>query len=328
MEMLGLGVVLLLVLIAEFVNGWTDAPNAIATVVSTRTLSPRVAIVLATTLNIIGTLSGTAVATTIGKDIVHPEAINLLSLSAAMIAVILWSSFTAYLGLPTSETHALVAALAGAGFAMAGPNALLWSGWTKVILGLVFSTLLGAAGGFLLASAIRIVLRDASPSRWRKNFSWLQIFSAGFMALSHGSNDGQKFVGAFSLALLLGGLSSSFTIPIWVIFLCALVMGLGTSFGGMRIIQTMGYKMLRLETYQGFAAETAAATTIVAASSLGIPLSTTHTISTAIIGTGMARSLTAVRWGVVIQILQAWILTFPCCGLLAYLIQLFFNLWR
>ncbi|MBP6217035.1 MAG: inorganic phosphate transporter [Oligoflexales bacterium] len=317
--------VLFLILVAEFINGWTDAPNAIATVVSTRTLSPRKAIFLASFLNIMGSLSGTAVATTIGKGIISADLINLATVAAAVSSIILWGICTWYFGLPTSKSHALVSGLAGAGIASAGPDALIWGGLNKVLIGLVFSTVCGLSLGWMVAQIVQRSFLHASPNKARRLFSRLQVFSASLMAFSHGSNDGQKFIGAFALTLMLGGWTNEFTIPFWVVILCAVVMGLGTSLGGMRIIQTMGYKMLRLETYQGFSAEAAAATTIVIASKLGVPLSTTHTISTSILGVGIARNASMVRWIVVRQIITAWILTFPVCGLLSYAIAKLFK---
>lgn len=312
--------VLLLVLAAEFVNGWTDAPNAIATVVSTRVLSPYQALIMAAVLNVLGTMSGTAVAATIGTGIVKPEVINLTTVGAAMVGIIVWSTLAWYYGLPTSETHALVAGLTGAGLATAGPSALLWEGWSKVLIGLVFSTFLGFFGGFFIMGALYRLLADSRPGAVRRGFGRLQILSAAFMAFSHGSNDGQKFIGAFSLALLLGGVLPEFQIPLWVILLCALTMGMGTAVGGWRIIRTMGLRLTKLEPVQGFAAETGAALTIELASRLGIPLSTTHTISTAIVGVGTTRRFSAVRWGVTIDIVTAWVLTFPVCGLIAWLV--------
>ncbi len=311
--------VLLLVLAAEFVNGWTDAPNAIATVVSTRVLSPAQALIMATALNVVGSMSGTAVAATIGKGIVKTEAINLPTVAAAMVAIIFWSTLAWYYGLPTSESHALVAGLSGAGLAAAGPSALLWEGWSKVLLGILFSTFLGFVGGLVLMGTLYRLLARTLPGTVRRRFGRLQILSAAFMAFSHGSNDGQKFIGTFTLALLLGGLLPEFRIPLWVILLCALTMGVGTAVGGWRIVRTMGLRITKLEPVQGFAAETGAALTIELASRLGIPLSTTHTISTAIVGVGATRRFSAVRWGVTVEIVAAWILTFPICGLIAWL---------
>jgi PiT family inorganic phosphate transporter len=310
--------VLGLVLAAEFVNGWTDAPNAIATVVSTRVLSPPRALLLASALNVLGTMSGTAVAATIGKGIVQPDIINVYTVGAAMVGIVFWSTLAWYYGLPTSESHALIAGLTGAGLATAGPKALLWSGWQKVLVGLGFSTFLGFFGGLLLMALIYRLFAKARPATVRRLFGKLQILSAAFMAFSHGSNDGQKFIGAFTLVLLLGGLIPTFRVESWVIFLCALMMGLGTAIGGWRIVKTMGLSLTKLEPVHGFAAETGAALTIVLASHLGVPLSTTHTISTTIMGVGATRRFSAVRWGVSRKIVIAWILTFPVCGLIAW----------
>ena len=311
-------IVLGLVLAAEFVNGWTDAPNAIATVISTRVLSPSRAIVIATLLNILGTMSGTAVAATIGKGIVRPEVINIYTVAAAMVGIVFWSSLAARYGLPTSESHALIAGLTGAGLATAGSQVLLWSGWQKVLVGLAFSTFLGFVGGLFLMTIIYNVCARQSPATIRQLFGKLQLVSAALMAFSHGSNDGQKFIGAFVLVLVLSGILPSFQVPLWVILLCAITMGIGTAFGGWKIIKTMGLRLTKLEPVHGFAAETAAAATIQLASHLGIPLSTTHTINTAIMGVGATRRFSAVRWGVSRDIVMAWILTFPVCGLIAW----------
>ena len=206
--------VLALILVAEFVNGWTDSPNAIATVVSTRVLSPYQALVMATVLNAIGAMSGTAVAATIGKDIVRPDVINLTTVGAAMVGIIFWSTLAWYYGLPTSESHALIAGLTGAGLATAGPSSLLWAGWSKVLIGLAFSSFLGFFSGLFLMSMLYRGLANSRTGAVRRIFGRLQIVSAGFMAFSHGSNDGQKFIGVFTLALLLGGILPRFEVPI------------------------------------------------------------------------------------------------------------------
>ncbi len=317
--------VLLLVLAAEFVNGWTDSPNAIATVVSTRVLSPSQAVIMAAVLNIGGALAtGTAVAATIGKDIVRPEIIDLPVVAAAMLTIVIWSTVTWRYGLPTSESHALVAGLTGAGLAVAGSSVLLWEGWQKVLIGLGLSTFLGFSLSMVVMVTLYWLLRRARPSSVRSIFSKLQILSAAFMAFSHGSNDGQKFMGVFALALVLGGAMTQFHVPLWVILVCGVVMGLGTAFGGWRIMRTMGFKLTKLEPVNGFAAESSAGLAITLASFFGIPLSTTHTINTAIMGVGATRSISAVRWGVGGRIVAAWILTFPvCCGLGWLLSRLF-----
>jgi len=318
---------LLLVLAAEFVNGWTDAPNAIATVVSTRVLSPSQAVVMAAVLNIVGAIvTGTAVAATIGKGIVSPDVIGLPVVAAAMLTIIVWSTITWRFGIPTSESHELVAGLTGAGLAAAGPSVLLWEGWRKVIIGLGFSTLLGFTLSVILMVTLYWILRRTRPATVSKYFSKLQIISSAFMAFTHGSNDGQKFMGVFALVLVLGGVTTQFSIPIWIMLICGAVMGLGTATGGWRIIRTMGFKLTKLEPVNGFAAETSAGLSILLASSLGIPLSTTHTINIAIMGVGATKRLSAVRWGVAGNIVGAWILTFPICGLLGYFFSWLLNM--
>jgi len=312
--------VVFLILAAEFVNGFTDAPNSIATVISTRVLRPHYAVIMAVALNILGALSGTAVAATIGKGIVDAGAVNTLTIAAAMVGIVIWSTLAWLYGLPTSESHALVAGLAGAALATAGPSALLWVGWKKVIIGIGFSVPLG----FLCAVALMIglywLLLRSSRRGVNLVFGRLQILSSAFMAFAHGSNDAQKFMGVFALTLVLAGVFPEFHIPVWVILLCAGTMGVGTAFGGWRIIRTMGMRITKLEPVHGFAAETSAGLVIMLASAFGIPLSTTHTINTAIMGVGATRRLSAVRWGVGAEIVAAWILTFPVCGLIAWLV--------
>ncbi len=309
---------LVLILAAEFVNGWTDAPNAIATVVSTRVMRPHHAVLMAAVLNAAGAFAGTAVASTIGKGILRAEAIDVQTVGAAMTGIVIWSTAAWYYGLPTSESHGLIAGLAGAGLATAGPSVLLAEGWKKVGIGLLCSTFLGFGMALVFMWAILWLFRRRHPGVVRRLFGRLQVLSAALMAFSHGSNDGQKFIGVFTLALVLGGVLPEFQVPAWVILLCAATMGVGTAVGGWRIIKTMGLRLTKLEPVHGFAAEAAAGITIQGAALLGIPLSTTHTISTAIMGVGASRRLSAVRWGVARSIVLAWILTFPVCGLIAY----------
>jgi len=315
--------VLLLVLAAEFVNGWTDSPNAIATVVSTRVLSPSKAVLMAAVLNIVGALvTGTAVATTIGQGIVKPEIIDLHVVAAAMLTIIIWSAVAWFYGIPTSESHELIAGLTGAGLAVAGPSVLLWSGWQKVLIGLGISTFFGFFFGVVIMTGLYWILRRLRPSIIQRIFSRLQIISAAFMAFSHGSNDGQKFMGVFALTLVLGGVMGEFYVPIWVTLLCGVVMAIGTAVGGWRIIHTMGFKLTKLEPVNGFAAETSGGLAILLASAFGIPLSTTHCINSAIVGVGSTKRFSAVRWGVAGNIVLTWVLTFPICGILGYLIAL------
>jgi len=319
--------VLLLILAAEFVNGWTDAPNAIATVVSTRVLSPSRAVIMAAVLNIVGALvTGTAVAATIGKGIVRPEVIDQHVVAAAMLTIIIWSTVAWFYGIPTSESHELIAGLTGAGLAAAGPSVLLWEGWQKVLIGLGISTFLGFSLGVGVMTGIYWLFRRTRLSLIRRLFSRLQILSAAFMAFSHGSNDGQKFMGVFALTLMLGGVMTQFTVPIWVMLLCGGVMAIGTAVGGWRIIHTMGFKLTKLEPVNGFAAETSGGVAILLASAFGIPLSTTHCINASIMGVGATKRFSAVRWGVAGNIVMTWILTFPVCGVLGYFFAWLFGI--
>jgi inorganic phosphate transporter, PiT family len=313
-------ITLVIILGFEAVNGWTDAPNAIATVVSTRVLSPTAAVGMAAVFNLLGALSGTAVATTIGKGIVDINAVTLETVAAAALAVIIWSSTAAYFGLPTSESHGLVAAIAGAGVATAGTGVLLWEGWEKVFIGLGAAVVFGGLGGLLFMIVLLWALRRASPALTRRLFGPLQLCSAAFMAWSHGTADGQKAMGVMAMALAIYYPERGFGVPLWVILLSATTMGVATAFGGWRIIKTLGMRLTQLQPVHGFAAETAAALTITVSSRFGIPLSTTHTIGSAIMGVGATRRLSAVRWGIAYNIIMAWVLTFPICFGLGWLI--------
>jgi inorganic phosphate transporter, PiT family len=315
---LGLVVALTAVLIAEFINGWTDAPNAIATIVSTGVMAPRNAIIMAVILNTAGAMAGTAVAATVGKGIVVASSITLASITAAMIAIIAWGGIAARFGIPVSKSHALLAGLAGAAFAGGGLDALQWEGWKKVGIGMLASIFVGFIAANLIGRLIIRVAGRSPPTRTKRTFDQLQIASAGFMAFNHGLNDGQKFMGVFTMTLLAGGAIDEFKIETWVIVICALTMGLGTSFGGWKIIETVGSKMTRITSWQGFAAESAASSTIFTASMFGIPLSTTHTITSSIVGVGACRRLSDVRWGVLKRIVLAWVVTFPFCAIVAF----------
>jgi len=313
-------ITLIIILGFEAVNGWTDAPNAIATVVSTRVLSPTAAVGMAAVFNLLGALSGTAVATTIGKGIVDIHAVTLETVAASALAVIIWSSTAAYFGLPTSESHGLIAAIAGAGVAAAGTDVLLWEGWEKVLIGLGAAVVFGGLGGLLLMIALHQILRKATPTLTRRLFGPLQLCSAAFMAWSHGTADGQKAMGVMAMALAIYYPERGFGVPLWVILLSASTMGVATAFGGWRIIKTLGMRLTQLQPVHGFAAETAAALTITTSAHFGIPLSTTHTIGSAIMGVGATRRLSAVRWGIAYNIIMAWVLTFPICFGLGWLL--------
>jgi len=315
----------------EFANGWTDAPNSIATVVSTRVLRPVHAVVMAGVLNLVGAFAGTAVAKTIAADIVGPEFVSLETVAAAVLAATLWSLSAQYFGLPSSESHALVAGLLGAGFGAGGLEALLWKGTSKSLIGLLTSPVGGFLIGLLLMVLIYRTFAKVSRSFVSRFFGRAQVLSAAFMAFSHGTNDAQKTMGIITLALLLneagpgGRIPEEFDIPAWVILSAGIVIGIGTMVGGWRVVRTMGMRLTHLEPVQGFAAETAAATVITTAAQLGIPVSTTHAIGSSIMGVGATRRLSAVRWGVAKQVVAAWILTWPSCAVLGYILQNVFS---
>lgn len=325
--------VVLFAYLFEFANGWTDAPNSIATVVSTRVLRPFHAVAMAGVLNLAGALFvGTAVAKTIATGIVDPKLVTLNTVAATLVAATLWAVGAQYFGLPSSESHALVAALLGAGFAAGGLRSLEWEGTQASLIGLVTSPLGGFVGGFILMVVIyRLFSRVRRPVVTRV-FGRAQVLSAAFMALSHGTGDGQKTMGIITLAVLLhragtaGGIPEEFDIPTWVIVSAGVVMGFGTMIGGWRVVRTMGLKLTHLEPVQGFAAETAAAVVITSAARVGIPVSTTHAIGSAIMGVGATRRFSAVRWGVAGQVVAAWILTWPSCMVLGYLLERVFSL--
>ena len=317
-------IVLFLTLAAEFVNGWTDAPNAIATVVSTRVMSIRLATFMVVIMNVIGAISGTAVAHTIGTGFVDPKIMSLPIIGSGLFAIILWGAVTGYIGIPTSKTHELVAGITGAALAIGGPEALLSSGWIKIGYGLLASSLCGFLFAYILAKSIYLVGSNSqwSPRTARLTFDRLQILSAGMVAYNHGMNDGQKFIGIFTIALVTGGVLPAFQVPLWVAILCAIVMGIGTSFGGKRIILTLGDKMTRIQSWQGFCAESGSSLILFLSSLTGVPISTTHTVDTSIMGAGAAVRMNAVNWGYALHIVMAWFFTFPICLAIGYAIAL------
>jgi len=318
--------ILVLVVIAalafDYINGFHDAANAVATVVSTGVLPLRTAILLAAVLNFAGALTGTAVAATIGKGLIEPGAVTQVVVLSALSGAILWNLLTWYFGIPSSSSHALVGGLVGSAMSHAGRRSIRADGLIRVVESLILSPLIGFALAFLIMLLIYWTCRRSSPSRLSRTFHRLQVASAGFMALSHGSNDAQKTMGiiAMSLALYSGGsrAGAQFHVPLWVMVACACAMGAGTMAGGVRIIKTMGTKIIDLKPVHGFAAETGAAVTILAASHLGLPVSTTHVISGAIMGVGSSQRVSAVRWGVTARIAWAWVLTIPISAAAAW----------
>lgn len=311
----------------EFINGFHDTANAIATSVATRVLTPKQAVIMAGCLNFLGALSGTAVAATIGKGLVDANAVSQQTVIVALVTAIVWDLFTWRLGLPTSSSHALLFAVLGAAIATAGMDVVISDGLAKVLWGLVYSPVLGLLGGMMLFRLLRVFF-NPYHSIANTIFGKAQLISSAWMAFSHGSNDGQKTMGVIALSLFSAGLlGEEFYVPMWVVVSCAIAIGLGTYFGGWRIINTMAYKITELKPMQGFAAETAAGAVIeVATRFFGMPISTTHAISAAIVGVGAANGRHNVAWKTTGKILIAWIITLPACFFFGYLLMAICNL--
>ena len=348
--------VLLVALIFEYINGFHDAANAIATVVSTKVLTPRQAIFMAACFNLFGAMAGTAVAKTIGAGLVDTHAVTTWTILGALLAAIIWNLLTWWLGLPSSSSHALIGGLCGAALASAGGHwsVIKWSVWVpdkqahdglwhKVVIPMITSPVCGFLIGAFLMVFLFILLRTWTPRMVNLVFGKLQILSASWMGFSHGSNDAQKTMGIIALTTFtatragifdgapawLGFLHTpEFKIERWMMILCALTMAAGTAAGGWRIIRTLGHKMVKLQPIHGFAAETTAGAVIQFASHYGIPLSTTHVISTSIMGVGATKRLSAVKWGIVQRILWAWVLTLPVTGLIGYAFVRLFKLFE
>lgn len=304
--------VVVLTLVFDYINGFHDAANAIATVVSTRVMLPNHAILYGAVLNFVGALLGTEVAATIGSGLVNADIISLETVLFTVISGIIWNLITWYKGLPTSSSHAIIGSLLGASFVSAGSESIqVQQIWDKVLIPMFSSPVIGIIMGFTVMTLLTWLIVRMRPARVSSVFGKLQILSAGMMALNHGRNDAQKCMGIIALALVLANPGAEFSVPFWVILSCAIAMGLGTLSGGWRIINTMGNKMIRLQPVQGFAAETTASIILAGTAHFGIPVSTTQVISTSIIGVGATKRLSAVRWGVVGSIVWAWILTIP-----------------
>jgi PiT family inorganic phosphate transporter len=307
-----------LAVLFDISNGWNDSANAIATVVSTRVLTPAKAVILSACMNILGAFLTTAVAKTIGKDVVDPRAVTEVVVAAALFSGFAWNFAMTWLGLPVSASHALIGGLIGASVAYGGVGILNISGIIKIFSALITSPLIGIFFGFGFMKLIMKLFGTLPVGVINQHFGKLQILSSSFMALSHGSNDAQKVMGIITLSLVSGGYLHSVEVPFWVILICAVAMGLGTAFGGWKVIKTMGVSMLKLQPIHGFAAETSATAIILGASHLGLPVSTTHVIATSIMGVGATKRLSAVRWGVAGKIVLAWVLTLPACTVLAW----------
>jgi len=327
-------ITIFLTLAVILVNGWTDAPNAIATAVSTKAIPPRQAIIMAAIFNFLGILVMTAINKTVAQTIYNMVDFGtnsheaLTGLCAAMVAIVIWAVAAWAFGIPTSESHALIAGLTGAAIAMhGGLSGVNGSEWLKVIYGLGLSTFLGFSMGYVVVKLIGLLFKKSDRRKTIGFFQKAQVGGAAAMAFMHGAQDGQKFMGVFLLGIALskGQVNEAvFEIPFWLIIVCSVVMGMGTSIGGYRIIKAVGMDMVKLETYQGFAADLAGAGCLLISSLTGIPVSTTHTKTTAIMGVGAAKSVKSVDWSVVGEMVLTWVLTFPGCGLIGFMIAKIF----
>jgi PiT family inorganic phosphate transporter len=317
------GLVVVLALVFDFINGFHDTANAIAASVSTGVLTPRTAILMAATLNFVGALLGTEVAKTIGKGIIDTQIIESGAIAgqwvvvAALLSAITWNLLTWWWGLPSSSSHAIIGGMIGAAVAGYGWSKLHWLGVERIFIFLVASPIIGGLVSFVIMVSLMWLFRSALPSFVTNLFRPLQVVAAGFMALSHGMNDAQKAMGIITLALLTGGLIPTFEVPLWVKLAAAAAMALGTSAGGWKIIKTMGTRIVKLQPINGFASDTAAALTISTASHFGLPVSTTHVVSGAIMGVGATKRVSAVRWGVAGNMVLAWVFTIPITASLA-----------
>lgn len=316
-----------LVLIFDFINGFHDSANSIATVVSTKVLSPLAAVSMAAFFNFIAfTVFTHKVAETMGKGVVNPDVMNLNVIGAALVAAIIWNLITWWWGLPSSSSHTLVGGLVGAAIASSGTSSVITGGVIKIAAFIVIAPLLGMFIGFVISTIVQFLARKSTPFGIDKHFRRLQLLSASAFSLGHGGNDAQKSMGIIWLALVISGiLTKESTMPRWVVYSCQLSIALGTLFGGWRIVKTMGQKITKLRPFEGFCAETAGALTLFGATHFGIPVSTTHTITGAIIGVGARKGLSAVKWGVTTKIFWAWILTLPISGAIGALMYFFFN---
>jgi inorganic phosphate transporter, PiT family len=314
-------VIVLIILVAltfDFLNGFHDAANSIATVVSTRVLSPQKAVLWAAFFNFVAAfVLGTHVAKTMGKGMIDLDVVTREVILSGLIGAITWNLVTWYYGLPVSSSHALIGGYAGAAVAKAGPAAILLSGWTKTLIFIVLAPLIGAFLGFFLMVSVTWIFRRWHPFRLDQTFRRLQLVSAGLYSLGHGGNDAQKTMGIITGLLVSSGVLAKFEVPLWVILISHAAIALGTMFGGWRIVKTMGTKITKLQPVGGFCAETSGAITLIGTTLLGIPVSTTHTITGAIIGVGATRRLSAVKWGVAGTIVWAWVLTIPLSAAVA-----------
>jgi PiT family inorganic phosphate transporter len=311
--------VIVAALVFDYINGFHDTANAIATCVSTRALSVKAAIFMAAFLNFAGAMVSTKVAATIGKGIVDANNVTQLVVLAGILGAIIWNLITWYYGMPSSSSHAIIGGLMGAVIAHSGSGTLHWKGLQKIVMALILSPIVGVIIGFIFMVIIMWVFRNSNPGPLNKRFRHLQVLSAAVMAFSHGTADAQKSMGVITMALLSYGLIPTFDVPTWVKISCAVAMGLGTAAGGWRIIKTIGRDFVKLQPVHGFCVETASAAVILGASSIGMPVSTTHVITSTILGVGISKRLNAVNWNVAKRILWAWVLTIPAAAIVAFM---------
>jgi PiT family inorganic phosphate transporter len=311
--------VVIAALLFDYTNGWNDSANAIATVVSTRVLSPSSAVLLAAALNFGGALVSTKVAKTIGGGLVDPQFVTQTVVLASMLAAALWVAGMTWLGMPISGSHSLIGSLVGAAAMARGSDIVNFAGVQKTLVAMLVSPIAGLLFGFLLMWGLLWLVRRWSPRRVQGTFGKAQLLSVSWMAWEHGNNDAQKVMGVITLALVAGGFQSEIEVPLWVKLACATVMALGTAAGGWKVIKTLGSGLIKIQPIHGFAAETAASATLGVAAYMGVPVSTTHTITGSIMGVGATRRLSAVRWGLGSKILMAWVFTLPATALLAAL---------
>lgn len=319
MDLITLWMVVILALSFDFINGFHDTANAIATTVSTRALKPRVAIILAAVMNFVGAITFTGVAKKIGSGVANPADLpnGVEIVIAALISAIAWNLITWWFGIPSSSSHALIGSLAGAVASGAGFDAINESGFVDIIKALIFSPLIAFTIGFIIMWILKIAFARTSPHQVNKGFRFGQILTAAFQSFSHGTNDAQKAMGIITFALVAGGIQDHFEVPMWVKFSAALAMALGTSVGGWKIIKTMGTKIFKIEPINGFAADVGSAGVILSATVMELPVSTTHVITSSILGVGSAKRFSNVRWSLAGKIVIAWVITIPITALLA-----------
>ncbi|AIQ11208.1 inorganic phosphate transporter [Paenibacillus durus] len=321
-SLLVLGIVIILALGFDFINGFHDTANAIATSVSTRALSPRTAIIMAACMNFIGAMLFTGVAKTIGDSIADPTKLDngIEVVIATLLAAIIWNLITWWFGIPSSSSHALIGALAGAVYVGAGSDHIKWSGFRDIVEGLIFSPIIAFVIGYIVMTILKWIFAKQSPHTVNKGFRTMQIITAAFQSFTHGTNDAQKAMGIITFALVTSGHLDTMEVPIWVKISAATAMALGTSIGGWKIIKTMGTKIFKIEPINGFAADVSAASVIFSATLLHLPVSTTHAITSAILGVGSAKRFSAVKWGVAGRIVVTWFITIPISAALAGII--------